>query len=217
MEKTNKIFAVYGAGGCGRGLIPFVRQNFKSRNTKVVFIDDFCEKKIDGFDVFNYSSFKKLKIKKKFILIGISNIKLRIKISKKIKRDKIDFFSLFSEESIIFNKKKIGEGSSISPYVTITSNVKVGNFFHINLYSYVEHDCEIGNYVTFAPGVKCNGNVIIEDNVYVGSGAIIKNGKPKKKLIIGKNSIIGAGAVVTKNVKANSVVVGNPAKKLIKN
>ena len=53
--------------------------------------------------------------------------------------------------------------------------------------------------------------------MYVGSGAIIKNGKPEKKIIIGKNSIIGAGAVVTKNVKPNSVVVGNPAKKIIKN
>jgi sugar O-acyltransferase (sialic acid O-acetyltransferase NeuD family) len=217
MEKTNRIFAVYGAGGCGRGLIPFVNQNFKSKGTKIVFIDDFCEKKIDGFEVFNYSNFKKLKIKKKFILIGISDTKLRKKISKKVKKDKIDFFSLFSKESIVFDKKKIGLCSSISPYVTITSNVKVGNFFHINLYSYVEHDCEIGNYVTFAPGVKCNGNVRIEDNVYVGSGVIIKNGKPNKKLIIGKNSTIGAGAVVTKNIKPNSIVIGNPAKKLIKN
>ena len=71
-------------------------------------------------------------------------------------------------------------------------------FFHANLYSYVEHDCEIGNYVTFAPGVKCNGNIIINDNCYIGSGVIIKNGKPKNKLIIGENSVIGAGAVVTK-------------------
>ena len=34
MEKTNKIFAVYGAGGCGRGLISFVKQNFiRTRST----------------------------------------------------------------------------------------------------------------------------------------------------------------------------------------
>ena len=35
MEKTNRIYAVYGAGGCGRGLIPFVRQNYKSKSTKI--------------------------------------------------------------------------------------------------------------------------------------------------------------------------------------
>ena len=49
-------------------------------------------------------------------------------------------------------------------------------------------------FVTFAPGVKCNGNVIIEDNVFVGSGVIIKNGLPNKKIIIGRNSVIGAGS-----------------------
>ena len=106
MEKINQIFAVYGAGGCGRGLIPFVKQNFKSRYVKVGFIDDFCEKKIDGFDVFNYSTFKKLKIKKKFILIGISNISLRKKISKKIKRDNIDFFLYFLGKVLFLIRKK---------------------------------------------------------------------------------------------------------------
>jgi acetyltransferase-like isoleucine patch superfamily enzyme len=77
----------------------------------------------------------------------------------------------------------------------------------------VEHDCVIGNFVTFAPGVKCNGNVIIEDQVYVGSGAVILNGTPKKPLIVGKGSIIGAGAIVTKSVAPYSVMIGNPAKK----
>ena len=37
-----------------------------------------------------------------------------------------------------------------------------------------------------------------------------------KKLIIGKNSVIGAGAVVTKNVPKNSILIGNPAKNLLK-
>ena len=217
MEKIKKIFAVYGAGGCGRGLIPFVKNNFNSKNIKIVFIDDFSKKKkIDGYDVLKYSTFKSINSKNKFITIGIANIKYRKKISKKIKIDKINFFSLYSKHSLIYNKSDIGIGACISPFTTIMSNVKIGNFFHANLYSYVEHDCEIGDYVTFAPGVKCNGNIIIQDNCYIGSGAIIKNGKPEKKLIIGKNSVVGAGAVVTKNVPKNSIIVGNPAKKLIK-
>ena len=217
MVETEAIYGIYGAGGCGRGLIPFVYQNFFSKFTKIIFVDDNLniKKKIDGYQVISYEKFKKLNIKKKFLLIGISDVKLRKKISLKIKKDKIKFFTLFSKQSIIFEKKNIGVGSSISPFVTITSNVKIGKFFHINLYSYVEHDCNIGNFVTFAPGVKCNGNIKIEDNVFVGSGAIIKNGLPNKKIIIGKNSIIGAGAVITKNVPKNSIIIGNPAKKLI--
>ncbi len=49
--------------------------------------------------------------------------------------------------------------------------------------------------------------VIIKNNVWIGSGAIILPG-----ITIGENSIIGAGSVVTKNVPANVTVAGNPAK-----
>ena len=36
--------------------------------------------------------------------------------------------------------------------------------------------------------MKCNGNVIIEDDVYVGTGSIIKQGKPGRPLVIGKGA-----------------------------
>lgn len=49
--------------------------------------------------------------------------------------------------------------------------------------------------------------VIIEDNVFIGTGAVILKG-----VRIGKNSVIGAGAVVTKSIPANSIAAGNPAK-----
>ena len=49
--------------------------------------------------------------------------------------------------------------------------------------------------------------VTIEDNVWIGGGAIILPG-----VTIGKNSVIGAGSVVVKDIPANSVAVGNPCK-----
>ena len=70
----------------------------------------------------------------------------------------------------------IGEGSLLCPFTCLTSNIKIGKFFHANIYSYVAHDCIIGDYVTFAPGVKCNGNIHIEDHAYIGTGAVIKQG-----------------------------------------
>ena len=82
------------------------------------------------------------------------------------------------------------------------------------MYSYVAHDCVIGDFVTFAPGVKCNGNVIIEDDVYVGTGAIIKQGNMTSPIVIGNGSKIEAGAYVTKSVGAGETVFGNPAVKL---
>lgn len=45
--------------------------------------------------------------------------------------------------------------------------------------------------------------------MYVGAGVIILAG-----ITIGDNAVIGAGSIVTKNVAANTVVVGNPAVKV---
>jgi len=49
--------------------------------------------------------------------------------------------------------------------------------------------------------------IVLKDNVWIGDSAIICKG-----VTIGENSIIGAGSVVTKDVPANSVYAGNPAK-----
>ena len=70
----------------------------------------------------------------------------------------------------------------------------------------------IGDYVTFAPSVRCNGNIVIEDHAYIGTGAVIKQGTPEKPLVIGKGAVVGMGAVVTKDVPPGVTVVGNPAK-----
>lgn len=53
------------------------------------------------------------------------------------------------------------------------------------------------------------GKVIIGNNVYIGADAIVLPG-----VKIGNNVIIGAGAVISKNVEDNSVMAGNPAKRI---
>jgi maltose O-acetyltransferase len=49
--------------------------------------------------------------------------------------------------------------------------------------------------------------ITIEDNVWIGGGAIVLPG-----VTVGKNSVVGAGAVVTRDVPPNTVAVGNPAR-----
>jgi len=107
-----------------------------------------------------------------------------------------------------------GAGALLSPFVTLTSNIRIGVHFHANLYSYVEHDCVIGDYVTFAPGVRCNGNVVVEDFAYVGSGAMLRQGRPGKPLVIGRGAVVGMGAVVLDDVPAGITVAGNPARRI---
>jgi sugar O-acyltransferase (sialic acid O-acetyltransferase NeuD family) len=99
----------------------------------------------------------------------------------------------------------------IQSCVNISSNVKIGVCVRINTMANVMHDCSIGNFVTIAPNAVLLGAVVIEDGAYIGANATILPG-----LRVGKNAIIGAGSVVTKNVSANDIMVGIPARKLIK-
>jgi sugar O-acyltransferase (sialic acid O-acetyltransferase NeuD family) len=206
--------AIYGAGGCGRGVIPIVSENLdNTMNTRPMFIDDrLAGNYVNGYKVISFQDFCQFAEEECSVAIAIADPGVRRTIAKQCENQRRRFANVHSIHSVIMDDVKIGEGALISPFVTITSNVVIGKHFHANIYSYVEHDCTIGDYVTFAPRASCNGNVIIQDDVYVGAGAIIKQGQPGNPLIIGKGTIIGMGAVVTKSVPAGETVIGNPAR-----
>lgn len=213
---NNQVYAIYGASGCGRSLMPVARQQLQRQgiSAEIYFIDDSLqeEKLVNGHRALNYQAFKSIDCSYKYVLIAIANSQIREKIANQLVVDGIKLWSIQADNTVIMDNVEISEGAALSPFVSITSNIKIGKCFHANLYSYVEHDCVIGNYVTFAPGVKCNGNIHIEDHAYIGAGAVIKQGTPDKPLVIGKGAIIGMGAVVTKSVPAGVTVVGNPAR-----
>lgn len=212
-----KRYAVIGAGGCGRGVMPFVSEQINKAESNgeydLVFIDDQLSGKIiNGRRVLSYQNWLDLPASNRYAVIAIANGQIRNELFKQLNSDNVNLFEARASNVVQFDEVKIGQGSILCPFVTLTSNIVIGNSFHANLYSYVEHDCVIGDFVTFAPGVMCNGNVIIEDHVYVGAGAVIKQGSPGSPLVIGRSSVIGMGAVVTKSVPPGVTVVGNPAR-----
>ena len=216
----SELFGIYGASGCGRSLMPVARQQLQRQNisAEIYFIDDSLieEIVINGHTALNYEAFKNLKADRKSVLIAIANSQIREKIAIKLEQDAIELWTVQADNVVRMDTIELAPGAALSPFVTLTSNIKIGKCFHANLYSYVEHDCVIGDYVTFAPGVKCNGNIHIEDHAYIGTGAVIKQGTPDKPLVIGKGAVVGMGAVVTKSVPAGVTVVGNPARILEK-
>jgi len=214
------LYAVYGASGCGRSLMPVARAQLKRAGIKaeIVFIDDGlnAEAIINSHRAMNYEAFKKITAAKKYVLIAIANSQVREKIALRLEQDSIALWTVQADNVVLMDNIELAAGAALSPFVSITSNIKIGKCFHANLYSYVEHDCVIGDFVTFAPGVKCNGNIHIEDHAYIGSGAVIKQGTPDQPLVIGKGAVVGMGAVVTKSVPPGVTVIGNPARILEK-
>jgi sugar O-acyltransferase (sialic acid O-acetyltransferase NeuD family) len=209
---VTRLIGIYGAGGCGRGIMPLARAMPLAKNARLVFIDDGASQRhINGHDVMSFDHFKQEKAGEKYVALAVAAAAIRAKMAQQCDNADLSLLSVWAKDAIVMDNVDIAEGALVSPHVTFTSNIKIGRCFHANLYSYVEHDCVIGDYVTFAPGVRCNGNIRIGDRAYIGSGAIIR-----QNLTIGSDAVIGMGAVVTKDVPPGATVVGNPARILEK-
>jgi sugar O-acyltransferase (sialic acid O-acetyltransferase NeuD family) len=217
-----KRFAIFGASGCGRGVMPLARQQLQTAlrdgEADLVFVDDHPPAShVNGQRVLTYAQWMAEPVSSRHVCIAIANSQIRQRLAVQCAADGLAFFEVRAANVEQMDEVQLGEGAILSPFVTLTSNIRIGQHFHANLYSYVEHDCVIGDFVTFAPGVKCNGNVVIEDHVYIGAGVVIKQGAPGAPLVIGRGAVVGMGAVVTKSVPPGMTVVGNPARPLKKN
>jgi acetyltransferase-like isoleucine patch superfamily enzyme len=120
---------------------------------------------------------------------------------------------------------KIGNNCKIAAFVEIQKDVKIGNNCAIEAFAFIptgvtiEDEVFIGPHVCFTndkkpravnPGWKTISTTV-KKGASIGAGSTILCG-----ITIGKNAMIAAGSVVTKDVPANTLVAGNPAKILRK-
>ena len=103
----------------------------------------------------------------------------------------------------------LGAGVIASAGVIVQSDARIGPFTLLNTAATIDHDNEVGAFVSVAPGVHTAGGVRILDQAFVGLGAVIIGG-----VTVGERAVVGAGAVVTRDVPAGATVVGNPARVL---
>lgn len=123
----------------------------------------------------------------------------------------------------------LGEGSMIRPNVSfdygVNTHIGAGCFFNFNCVFLDVAPINFGDAVLVGSNVQFltpthpinpvdrrnawegGKPITVHDNVWIGGGAILLPG-----VTVGENSIIGAGAVVSRDIPANSIAVGNPAR-----
>lgn len=117
----------------------------------------------------------------------------------------------------IGSRVTIGSLAHISEGAVIGDRTQIEGSVHISRYSIVGNDCFIGPNVVltsdpFPPvrrktGVAAWASPVVEDDVVIGSNAVIRAG-----ITIGCRSVVGMGAVVVRDVPPESVVIGSPAR-----
>ncbi len=118
---------------------------------------------------------------------------------------------LIREDTIIGSNTKIGTGTIIDGKARIGNNVNIQSHVYIPLLTIIEDDVFIGPGAVFLndkypPSKKLVG-VTVKKGAVIGGGSIILPG-----ITIGERAVIGAGSVVTKNVPPETIVIGSPAR-----
>lgn len=207
-----KDIAIIGAGGFGREVQMLISQinAVKPQYNFIGYFDDGKSRGdlVNGFpvigaveDINNYKE-------ELSIVSAIGKPLLKRQLLNVINNPLVSYPVLIHPNVVVGDiDVSIGEGTIITAGNLITVNIKIGCHVIFNLGCTVGHDTVIGDYCSFMPSVNVSGEVIIEEEVYVGTGAKIIN-----QLSIGKKTVIGAGAVVYKSLPANCTAVGIPAK-----
>jgi acetyltransferase-like isoleucine patch superfamily enzyme len=142
-------------------------------------------------------------------LVTLSNIDLRKEAIYNLPKY-TSYYTYIDKYALIINKNCIiGKGSIIWPGAVLTSNIKIGNFSHINVNTAIGHDTITGSYFTTSPGSIISGSCIIGNSVFCGANSVIR-----EKIKICDDVVLGLNAGVVKDITISGVYTGTPCKKL---
>lgn len=165
-----------------------------------------------GFEILG--SFEDLFSKENFqgksFLLTMGDSNIRAKLSKRIIEKGGTVPSLIHPTSVISHFAKISDlGVYISAFSFVQADSSVGDNTVILSHVNISHTTKIGKNCFIAGGATIGAYTLVEDNVFIGQGALSISGKVAT---IGQCSYIGARSLLTKDVPPKVVVAGIPAK-----
>ncbi len=204
-----KNLCIYGCGGLGREIADLARRI--GQWGRIAFVDDnITGREVDRIKVYTFEEMKtQLTGNGLEVIVAVGEPVVRKAIYERLANNKLNYAKVIDPGFILSTSSSIAGGTVVHTGAIATCNVHIQEGCLINKQAVIGHDVTIGKYSVISPSVSIGGNVNIGSGCYLGSGAIIRNG-----IDIGTDSIIGMGAVVLSDVKPNSVMVGNPARRI---
>lgn len=202
---------IIGAGGHAKVVAEILRLSSKYEITGLLD-SALVGKKIGGFPVLGgdelLPSLRADGVLAAFVGVGGTGDNLpRMKIFKKVSAMGFTFANAIHLSAILSDSVKLGQGIAVMARAVINPDAEIGDNVIINTGAIIEHDCKIEAHVHISPGAVLCGAVRVGMGAHIGAGATIR-----QNISIGECAVVGAGAVVVKDVGANTVVVGTPAR-----
>lgn len=139
--------------------------------------------------------------------ISIGDTEPRKRLFEEVKRLGLETINIIDKTAMIASSVSIGTGNFIGKMAIVNIGTVIGDNNMVNSKALIEHHCTIKNHTRIATSTVMNGDVVVEDGVYIGSMACCI-GQQR----IGEFSVIGAGAVVLGDIEPYCTAVGVPAK-----
>lgn len=197
-----------GAGGFGRELSAWVRRAAPDGVRLAGFVDDRAEPgtHIDEIPVAGTVDWLRTQ-SGAAALLAVGSPASRRALHQRLADAPLQWPSLVDPSALIGPRTTLGAGSIVCPGAILTVDVELGPFALVNLHVSIGHDARVGAYAALSPGVRMSGFSRVGDGVDAGTGAILVPG-----VHVGDRTILGAGTVVTRDLPADVLAVGAPAR-----
>ncbi|ALD21553.1 NeuD/PglB/VioB family sugar acetyltransferase [Hymenobacter sp. DG25A] len=186
---------------------------------KVVFFDDVSPAETFGDIIKRYlvlRSFEDalayLSSTDKNFALGLGNPYLRSRLATKFRACGGNLTSIVADTSVVdAPRKHLARGLNIMHHTLVAPGAILGEGVLVNAGASIHHDVKVGDYCEISPGARLLGRCQLGRYCQIGSSAVVL-----PDVIVGEGAVVGAGAVVTKNVVAGEIVIGIPARSIMK-
>jgi len=163
--------------------------NFKKNKSNYMYSSGYLGKIADWFFSNEYH-----------YIFGFANLKARANLINKLDLEPINWLTIIHPTVQISKTAIIEKGTIVYPNCVIGPNVKIGRFNLITSFSFVSHDCILGDN-NFLSTSGFSGNVRIGNNNFFGIRSTVL-----PSVVIGSDNTIQAGMTIDKNISDDETI-----------